>query len=40
MVFKLAESAAKHWRALNGSKFLADVIQGIQFVDGLRKDAA
>lgn len=40
MVFKLAESAAKHWRALNGSQLLEDVIRGVQFVDGLRKDAA
>ena len=40
MVFKLAQSAEQHWRALNGSSLLEDVIRGIQFVDGLRKDAA
>ena len=40
MLFKLAQSAEQHWRALNGSSLLKDVIQGIQFVDGLRKDAA
>jgi len=40
MVFKLAESAARTWRALNGSEFLQDVIRGVQFVDGLRKNAA
>jgi transposase-like protein len=36
MVFKLAESASKHWRALNGSKLLPEVIQGVTFVDGVR----
>jgi len=40
MVFKLAQSAERHWRALNGSALLADVIRGVQFIDGLRKDAA
>jgi transposase-like protein len=40
MVFKLAESAARTWRGLNGSEILKEVIRGVQFVDGLRKDAA
>ncbi len=40
MVFKLAQSAEQHWRALNGTRLLEDVIRGVQFVDGLRKDAA
>jgi putative transposase len=40
MVFKLAQSAEQYWRLLNGSHLLEDVIQGVQFVDGLRKDAA
>ena len=40
MVFKLAQSAEQTWRALNGSRLLEDVIRGIQFVDGLRKNAA
>lgn len=42
MVFKLCESAARRWRALNGAKLLPDVIAGIQFIDGERadKDAA
>lgn len=40
MVFKLAQCAEQHWRALNGSRLLDDVIRGIKFVDGLRKDAA
>ena len=34
MVFKLMESAAKGWRKLNGSALLADVLQGVKFVDG------
>ena len=40
MVFRLSQCAEQHWRALNGSKLLDDVIRGIKFVDGLRKDAA
>ena len=40
MVFKLAQSAQKTWRALNGSLLLEEVIRGVQFVDGLRKNAA
>lgn len=37
MVFKLMQSAAKRWRALNGSDILPDVIQGIPFVDGVKQ---
>ena len=42
MVFKLCESASRKWRALNGAKWLSEVISGVQFVDGERaeKDAA
>jgi transposase-like protein len=40
MVFKLVQSAEQTWRALNGSKLLEEVIRGIQFVDGLKKNAA
>lgn len=40
MVFRLMQCAEQHWRALNGSLLLDDVIRGVQFVDGLRKDAA
>lgn len=40
MVFRLTQCAEQHWRALNGSKLLDDVIRGVQFVDGLREDAA
>jgi len=38
MVFKLALCAQSHWRRLNGSAFLLDVIRGIPFVDGIRHD--
>ncbi len=40
MVFKLAQSAEKRWRALNGASLLADVIAGVEFVDGKKRDAA
>jgi putative transposase len=34
MVFKLAKSAERHWRRLDGSQRLAQVIQGVRFRDG------
>ena len=40
MVFKLALSAQKRWRALNGAEQIADVVKGIKFVDGVKKEAA
>jgi transposase-like protein len=40
MVFKLAQAAEKSWRKLNGHALLADVIQGIQFNDGIKVDVA
>jgi len=40
MVFKLCESASKHWRRLNGHSLIPDVIRGVEFEDGIRKDAA
>ncbi|MBW1906660.1 MAG: IS256 family transposase [Deltaproteobacteria bacterium] len=40
MVFKLTMCAERTWRALNGSTLLSDVIRGIQFVDGIKKEAA
>jgi len=40
MVFKLMESASRRWRALNGSPLLADVIQGVVFVDGVKQEDA
>lgn len=38
MVFKLSESASKTWRSLNGSELLPDVIRGIEFCDGVKKN--
>jgi len=40
MVFKLALAAEKRWRRLNGHKLLAEVIQGVTFVDGIKELAA
>jgi putative transposase len=40
MIFKLARCAEKHWRKLNGSDLIAQVISGIRFVDGIREIAA
>lgn len=40
MVFKLAESAQKKWRRLNGHDLIGDVIAGITFHDGARSHAA
>jgi transposase-like protein len=40
MVFKLALSAEKRWRTLNGVELLADVIEGVTFEDGVKKEAA
>ena len=40
MVFKLAESASKKWRGLNGSSLLPDVIQGIPFINGIKQTEA
>lgn len=40
MVFKLTKCAEKNWRVLNGSALLPDVIRGVQFVDGINKEAA
>lgn len=40
MMFKLAQSAERRWRTLDGAKLLPDVIQGIAFKDGIRLDQA
>lgn len=40
MVFKLAESAAKKWRRLRGHELARDVINGVQFKDGIRVEGA
>lgn len=36
MVFKLAQAAERKWRKLNGHALLRDVIQGVQFKDGIK----
>ena len=36
MVFKLAQAAERHWRILNGSELLKEIVQGVQFKDGAR----
>jgi hypothetical protein len=36
MVFKLCQSAERHWRLLNGKELSTDVIDGIVFVDGIK----
>lgn len=40
MVFKLAQSAAAHWRRLNGSTLLREVLHGVRFVNGIKEVAA
>jgi len=40
MMFKLAQSAEKKWRRLNGYQQIIPLIQGIKFVDGIMQDAA
>lgn len=34
MMFKLGECAEQNWRKLRGFKYLAKVVEGVQFVDG------
>jgi transposase-like protein len=36
MVFQLVRVAEKHWRKLNGSELLAELITGVKFADGER----
>jgi len=40
MVFKLVQCAERHWRALNGSALIPEVLEGVEFTDGVRKEAA
>lgn len=40
MVFKLARQAEKHWRRLNGYQLITRLIEGVQFNDGIMKQAA
>jgi len=39
MVFKLAQSAENRWNKIRGFKLLADVIEGVKFVDGEKQKA-
>jgi len=34
MVFKLVKSAERHWRRLNGTNRLGQIIEGAKFKDG------
>jgi hypothetical protein len=36
LVFKLIQSAQKRWLRIRGFKHLGDVIEGVQFKDGIR----
>ncbi len=36
LVFKLVQSAQKHWRKIRGFKRLGELIEGVQFQDGIR----
>jgi transposase-like protein len=36
MIFKLAQSAEKRWRKLQGHRLLGEVLSGIRFKDGIR----
>jgi len=36
MVFKLCLSAQQRWRRLNGAQYLSDVIDGVEFQDGVK----
>jgi putative transposase len=40
MMFKLAQSAQKHWRRLNGHEQITYLLQGDKFIDGIRQAAA
>ena len=39
MVFKLVQSAESHWRRLNGSELLEEVIRGVRFADGIKQES-
>jgi hypothetical protein len=40
MVLKLVKSAERHWRRLNGTNRLGQIIEGIKFRDGEPIEAA
>jgi transposase-like protein len=39
MVFKLCQSAEKHWRKRNGCALLKEASAGVEFIDGVRNAA-
>ncbi|MDP2621430.1 MAG: IS256 family transposase, partial [Hyphomicrobiales bacterium] len=40
MMFKLAQSAQKHWKRLNGHQHIIHLLEGKKFIDGIMQDAA
>ena len=38
MVFKLAQQAQKRWHKLRGSALLAEVVKGVQFINGVKPE--
>jgi putative transposase len=40
MMFKLAQSAQKRWRRLNGHQHIVHLLEGKKFIDGVLQDAA
>ena len=40
MVFRLCQSAERRYRKLNGAQRLAQIIEGVSFVDGVQEEAA
>jgi len=38
MVFKLSLSAQARWRRLNKPERLAELIEGVKFVDGIKQE--
>jgi transposase-like protein len=40
MMFKLAQSAQKRWRRLNGHQHIMHLLEGKKFIDGIMQDAA
>lgn len=38
MVFRLCQCAEKKWRRLDGSKLLAEVVEGVRFINGTREE--
>jgi transposase-like protein len=40
MMFKLAHTAQKHWRRLNGHRHIVHILEAKTFIDGIMQDAA